>query len=424
MKLKKMTAFLTAAVTACAAVPVLSVSAVTPLPTAPEWVPSTAEEAVNFINTYGETHIEENTICIVKAIGQDMVVNTSFGGTMKNFEVLQSEYLKYKPVTEEPVLPEEQTKEAMEKYHEQQRAYEQYQRIVEYHGKEVFEQADMYYVTVIAPSADGDLEFTLHPKHKAEEGVSKQDPMPSVYTFAYDTENQIVSETDIRSWLPDSYAEYAQYVKDNGTFSVHHDETGDKIVLCTSVNYSTGANLFIDQTGAPCNLVKYNTRGIKEQELLPIPRAGDTSRILQVYEPSAEGRIEFSVCEGFTFGEGPMNETKQAYTVKTDGELFALKAAESAAHDLNGDGLLSIADAVLLVKHLTGESKMTDTQCIGADLDGDKRVTAKDLTLLMKMLVEQNSKEVPRPLIDDPVKPYDPTEPIVIDDPIEKPVEK
>ena len=55
--------------------------------------------------------------------------------------------------------------------------------------------------------------------------------------------------------------------------------------------------------------------------------------------------------------------------------------------DLNLDGNVTAADAVLLCKHLTTQEIMNAGQMQRADLSGDKAVNAADLTLLKRLLL-------------------------------------
>lgn len=55
--------------------------------------------------------------------------------------------------------------------------------------------------------------------------------------------------------------------------------------------------------------------------------------------------------------------------------------------DLNCDGTVSIADVVLLSRHLTTQSLMSDSQAQLADLSGDNRINAADLTMLKRRLL-------------------------------------
>lgn len=56
--------------------------------------------------------------------------------------------------------------------------------------------------------------------------------------------------------------------------------------------------------------------------------------------------------------------------------------------DINGDGTVSVADAVLLMRHLHTQSPLTVEQASVADLDGDRNLTAKDLVLLKRKMAQ------------------------------------
>ena len=53
--------------------------------------------------------------------------------------------------------------------------------------------------------------------------------------------------------------------------------------------------------------------------------------------------------------------------------------------DVNADGKVSVADAVMLCRYLTGEGSVTDWQA--GDLNADSRLGADDLTLLKRLLL-------------------------------------
>lgn len=55
--------------------------------------------------------------------------------------------------------------------------------------------------------------------------------------------------------------------------------------------------------------------------------------------------------------------------------------------DLNLDGSVTVADAVLLSRFLTAEAVLSESQRKAADLSGDHRITAADLTLLKRSLL-------------------------------------
>ena len=63
---------------------------------------------------------------------------------------------------------------------------------------------------------------------------------------------------------------------------------------------------------------------------------------------------------------------------------FSVGAAQ--AGDLNADGAVTAADAVLLQRYLLGEETLTKTQQRAADENGDGAVNGFDLALLRQTL--------------------------------------
>ena len=56
--------------------------------------------------------------------------------------------------------------------------------------------------------------------------------------------------------------------------------------------------------------------------------------------------------------------------------------------DVNLDGSVNTADAVGLLKYLLTESTLTAEQAAQADMDGNGKLNAVDLTLLKRMLMQ------------------------------------
>ena len=62
-------------------------------------------------------------------------------------------------------------------------------------------------------------------------------------------------------------------------------------------------------------------------------------------------------------------------------------ADETPRGDVNLDGSVSIADAIALSKFLLSETALTAEQAAQADIDGNQKLNAVDLTLLKRMLL-------------------------------------
>lgn len=56
--------------------------------------------------------------------------------------------------------------------------------------------------------------------------------------------------------------------------------------------------------------------------------------------------------------------------------------------DLTGDGKVTLADAVLLVRSLSELEQLTDEQLLSADMNGDGKITAADSVALVRLLTE------------------------------------
>ncbi|MBR6108050.1 MAG: dockerin type I repeat-containing protein [Oscillospiraceae bacterium] len=67
--------------------------------------------------------------------------------------------------------------------------------------------------------------------------------------------------------------------------------------------------------------------------------------------------------------------------------VLAAAADETLRGDVNLDGSVNIADAVALIKFLLSESTLTAEQAAQADINGDQKLSAVDLTLLKRMLL-------------------------------------
>ncbi len=94
---------------------------------------------------------------------------------------------------------------------------------------------------------------------------------------------------------------------------------------------------------------------------------------------------------GVHVAEGASDNTAGIIAVSNDlAELNAYPYAYATSRvtgDLNGDGKCSIADAVLLQKHLLTAENLPQGFFAAADLSGDKKVTAADFTLLKRLVL-------------------------------------
>ncbi len=196
MKIKKLTAALLAAATAIiplssnnfAALPSFTSYAAQHATGAalPEWIPRSFEEALDFRNTYGATHIQDGLICVVFREQPEKVPEGEPQGM-----------LRYDIRTTEDMM-----EQLYHNYLSSENSMYNYEVAVYYAPKKQgkFEVA---LVDTWLKSSDLDLGYNHAVAH---------------YTFSIDEEKEI-TETDMYGWLPDCYTEYNDYVKKNGSVS-------------------------------------------------------------------------------------------------------------------------------------------------------------------------------------------------------------
>ena len=68
---------------------------------------------------------------------------------------------------------------------------------------------------------------------------------------------------------------------------------------------------------------------------------------------------------------------------------FTPVGGQASRGDINRDGNVSAADAVMLCKYLTGMEQLNGDQAEQADLDDNRIINVIDLTLLKRLLLRQ-----------------------------------
>ena len=175
----------------------------------PEWIPQNYESAQNFRNTYGATHIENGLVCIVFREHYDKVPEGEPQGVLR-YEIKTTEDMM-------KVL---------------------YSNIYGSEDSEYCYEVVVYY----APQKQGDFEVALVDTWiKSSELDLGYNHAVVRYKFSIGEENEI-TETDIYSWLPDSYSEFYDYVEKNGSVSAK-DEL---VVFC--INDTAGIRYQWEET--------------------------------------------------------------------------------------------------------------------------------------------------------------------------------
>ena len=74
-----------------------------------------------------------------------------------------------------------------------------------------------------------------------------------------------------------------------------------------------------------------------------------------------------------------------------DGESITLYAQWSRSGDLDGDSKVTTKDLMILLYGVSGRNQLTEVQLKSADIDRDGKVTVSDLTRLLYYVSGRNS---------------------------------
>ena len=144
---------------------------------------------------------------------------------------------------------------------------------------------------------------------------------------------------------------------------------------------------------------------------ISVPQAMKYELTLDAASEYGGGQIAFS-CGGNTLGtlnipatggwqnwqqfkvtlELPAGESDLKLNVQQGGfnlDKITFTAVGASGGDINRDGNVSAADAVMLCKYLGGNEQLNGEQAKQADLDDNQVINAIDLTLLKRMLLRQ-----------------------------------
>ena len=111
-----------------------------------------------------------------------------------------------------------------------------------------------------------------------------------------------------------------------------------------------------------------------------------------LYIPSTGGWQtwqQFKVTLELPAGESDLKLNAQQGGFNVDRITFTPVGGQASRGDINRDGNVSAADAVMLCKYLTGMEQLNGDQAEQADLDDNRIINAIDLTLLKRMLLRR-----------------------------------
>lgn len=293
--------------------------------TLPDWTPMNFVDAMQFYNTYGKSHVEDNFICLVKPIRLSERDNykTSYSGSMAmiNTPACTS------PAVFELEIPKQPDPNDAEALAE----YEEYCNILgiptdDYSFFETYAESEVQYVFEVQMFRvlEGE-DLTVEWIEDLGEGYKKK----IIETFTFENPSGFVEQTDIYNWLPDCPAEYT-WLKSyslNSTlassaacvYSNPYTHT-PYIAYCADVNASTGASLEMEQSGdgeidflmeSDCN--GFNLRSMVELV------GGQSSSSVIVYEPTADGLVDVEWSVGRHWSdEASFDITKGRYHIKNN----------------------------------------------------------------------------------------------------------
>ena len=334
----KMKAIFAAAVLAVSAMPTISAKAA-PSAEMYTWIPTTFEAARDFcLVEHGATYIDGRTVCAVfrEYDGENRDYSISVDGNSKPTEI----------------------------YHET------FNTPAGYTG-ELYK----YEVVVYYAENGGQFDISLHSGTKTLNKYSFQ----SQFTM----DSAKIAETDYFSWVPDCYSEYTTFIETNGNTLVK-----DKyICFCDDVNYSTGADISMEQSG---------TAEIKEVQQFNVSKsdeavAGNTAHTVRLYEAVTPGTVDVAIYKGRTWDPNAPKEEmlSGSYEVSESMTITPIEKTDFIKGDVNADGNFTVADVVMLQKWLLCVPDVTLANWKAADLCEDGVLNVFDLCMMKKELLRK-----------------------------------
>ena len=268
---------------AAALPPVQTNAAEDPLP---DWVPTDFADALQFYNTYGRTHVEDDIICLVRPAVQFKKDNygLSLSGSMAPISTRDGRKPQFYEL-EIPEKPDPNDADALAAYE----AYCQKLGI----PTDDYSFFESYPNRKTQPAFEVQL-FQLYKGYDLTVAWTEKegDETKTTEKFSFENKDGTIIETDIYSWLPDSLPEFKQFEKISGKASAHGNAAqGVYVTYAASVNASTGASLKMEQEG-DCEV-----KEVKRSDCTPfemVPRDGSGSYEIILYAPTADGIVNIT----------------------------------------------------------------------------------------------------------------------------------
>ncbi len=273
----------------------------------PEWFPKDFESAMDFYNTYGSTRVENDFVCIIAHVPNTCKMSTDIKTTYKNTTARPQAEYESKIFSFDFKLPEAPDESDAKAYADYLDKIERYK----FHDITDSSSIGFHYeaLLIMYSLSDGlDVKVRLRDKNTDEalsDGVT--------YSFDKNDEGYYV-ETDIYRWLPDSVPEFNDYLKKYGNVSFRDG----MLIYCNNINYSTGADLKIEQSGE--GKLKAAPYGQPVTDRI-FQVVGETSSVMKLFSGETEGDVDITFTSGRTWDETASDHKGIAASVHVDDKL-------------------------------------------------------------------------------------------------------
>lgn len=217
-------------------------------------------------------------------------------------------------------------------------------------------------------------------------------PGVSVNAFAVDSAEASVSappdtEAIELDWLPETEAEYQDFVNEYGHLSVHDRY----IIYCDEINYSTGAEVVVKQSGDG------EVKKVKEYDITDeLAPPGTPSKVVMVFVAVTPGDIQLTISQSKYWDPNAELTEKESgtYVVKDDCTIEEkTNSDEFMMGDVNNDGAFNVSDVVLLQKWLLAVPDTHLANWKAVDFCEDNKLNVFDLCLMKRALIEKMNDE-------------------------------
>ena len=317
-------------------------------------VPQSYQQAEDFINAYGTSRVVADQIITVFQEYKSSVYSYTVGSDTCPV----SELGNSRPTV---VIP------CAESYHE---------------VFDVLESPYQYEVVAFTPPKETQVTVTLT---RWNQNVPYNDHR---FCFVSDAEG-FATQTDMYGWLPDSYGEYNEYVRNYGDVSVHDEY----IIYCGKESSSTGSTIQMEQHGTA------QIEEVLEQRCSYIETNawdGNSAPVIKVYKAVTDGTVEITWTTGREWDKSapPEKTDTRTFSVSEDGkhiqDVTGVYTATDVPGDVNADGTFSVLDVVTLQKWLCPAADAKQTTALSdwqaGDLNGDGILDILDLALMKHKL--------------------------------------